>query len=169
MAVFPKITTETLPNGLQLAVVENHTLPIVSVRVGFAGGFFVDAPGKEGGWTVMMALLPEGSTTRKAAAVADATADYGTAINWSQNPNFLGAPTFATVRSAFQPVLEVMADIVMHPAFPADALRRVQGSKRRAARLPQQSARPQTLNAMLFGANHPYGRTTSEPKRRFAR
>ena len=38
VAVFPKITTETLPNGLQLAVVENHTLPIVSVRVGFAGG-----------------------------------------------------------------------------------------------------------------------------------
>jgi Predicted Zn-dependent peptidases len=158
--VFPKITTETLPNGVRLAVIENHTLPIVAVRVGFAGGFFLDAPGKEGGWTVMVALLQEGSTTRSGAAVAEAAADYGTAITWSPSVPFVGAPSFTTVRSAFRPMLELVADILMHPSFPVDAFPRVQGLQAaNATRLPQQSATVNLLNAKLYGANHPYGRS----------
>lgn len=159
LPVFPKITTETLPNGLRLAVIENRTLPIVAVRLGFAGGYFVDTPGKEGGWTLMTSLLPEGSTTRNAAAMAEAAADYGTTIDWSQSQFNSGAPTFTTVRSAFAPVLGLVADLLMHPAFPADAFRRVQGVQAAtAARLPQVTAAINLFNATLFGANHPYGR-----------
>src|SRR5260370_37777872 len=124
LPVFPKIPTETLPNGLQLAVIENHKLPIVAVRFGFADASFVDAPGKEGGWAMMMALLQEGSATRSAAAIAEAAADYGSTIVW--NPVFAGAPSFTTVRSAFQPVLAVVADLLMHPGLPADPVRRGQ-------------------------------------------
>lgn len=159
--VFPKIVTETLPNGIQLAVIENHTLPLVSVRFGFAGGFFLDAPGKEGGWTMMMTLLQEGSTTRNAAAVADATADYGTNLAWLGGAASAGAPGFTTVRSAFQPMLEIVGDLLMHPAFPADAFRRVQGLQAaNAARVPSQTAAVLVLSAMVYGANHPYGRSS---------
>lgn len=158
LPVFPKITTETLPNGLRLAVIENHRLPLVAVRFGFAGGSFVDAPGKEGGWTLMMALLQEGSATRNAAAVADAAADYGNTI-WSANPIFAGAPSFTTVLSAFQPVLEVVADVLMHPGFQPDAFQRVQGLRAaNAARVPQPTAASFLAYASLYGASHPYAR-----------
>ncbi len=106
---------------------------------------------------MMLALLQEGSSTRTATAVAAEAADYGTTIVW--NPLFDGAPSFTTVRSAFQPVLEVVADLLMHPGFPADAFRRLQGQRAATvARVPSQTAAALLVNATLYGASHPFGR-----------
>src|SRR4051812_43807601 len=70
--VVPTFTVDTLPNGLRFAVLENHEVPLVVVRIPVpAGGPFgvsyVDPIGKEGAWGMLQALLHEGTTTRTAA------------------------------------------------------------------------------------------------------
>jgi predicted Zn-dependent peptidase len=160
---FPKVVTQTLANGLRLAIVENHDLPIIAVRVGFSGGTFLDAPRKEGGWSLMLLALREGTTTRSGSSIAEAAADFGTNIVWSPFNPVLGAPSFTTVRAAFQPMLELVADMLVNPSFPADAVRRLQTAQATsAARLPQAAIATRIFSAQLYGADHPYARYSTD-------
>jgi predicted Zn-dependent peptidase len=45
---FPAMERRALDNGLQIAVIENHELPVVAVRVVIEGGAMIDPTGKEG-------------------------------------------------------------------------------------------------------------------------
>lgn len=161
--VFPKIVTQTLPNGLLLAIVENHELPIVAVRFGFRGGTFLDAPGKEGGWTLMLNSLREGTTSRTGPAIAERAADFGTPIVWSPAAPLLGAPSFTTVRSAFPPLIELVADMLVNPTLPADAVRRLQTAQAAGAARPSQGTlAARTFAAQLYGADHQYARFSTD-------
>jgi zinc protease len=153
----PNIVQQTLPNGIRLAVVENHLLPIVAVRVGSSGGAFLDTPGKEGAWQIMTSSLREGTTTHNLTAIADAAADLGTTILWTPS----GFPYFTTVRSGWEPSLNIVGDMLVHPAFPEDAFKRLQ-STQAAAKPNQRAVAQRTLNGVLFGAAHPFGRSVSE-------
>jgi zinc protease len=155
---FPKIVTQTLPNGLRMAVIENHELPLVAVRFGFLGGSFLDAPGKEGGWELMINALREGTTMRSGSNIAEAFADLGTSFDWGAPPAS-GAPTFTTVTSAWQPALKVVAEILMYPSFPADAVNRLQTAQANAASRPRPEQLPlRIVSAALYGRDHPHTR-----------
>jgi zinc protease len=159
---FPKINTQTLPNGMRLAVIENHELPLVAVRFGFLGGPFLDAPGKEGGWELMMNALREGTTMRSASSIADAFADLGTTIDWSavgMSPSN-GAPSFTTLKSAWQPALRLVAEILTYPSFPTEAVNRLQAAQANAASRPRQDQVPlRVISPVLYGGDHQYTRT----------
>ena len=156
--VFPKITTLTLSNGLQLAVVENHELPIVAVRVGFLGSAFLDPPGKEGAWVLMMSAMREGTSSRSASAISDAAADLGTTILSSSPVVSLASMSFTTVTSAWRPALDLLADIVIHPSFPVNGLKRLQGVQAASARPAPGPLAFRILSTKLFGSDHPYAR-----------
>jgi zinc protease len=159
--VFPKINVQTLPNGMRLAVIENHTLPIVTVNVGLLGGPFLDPPGKEGAWALMLNALREGTTSRSASEIADAAADIGTSFSWG--PTAASAnPGFTTIKSAWQPALMLVADMLMNPTFPPDAVARVQAAQVVGARPTQGSLPGRVATAELFGSNHLYARILTD-------
>ena len=136
---FPKIVTQTLPNGLRLAVIENHELPLVAVRFGFLGGSLLDAPGKQGGWELMMNALRAGATMSSAGSIADACADLGTPFDWGPvgAGATSGAPAFTTITSAWQPALKLVAEILMYPSFPAAAVIRLQAAQANTVSRPR--------------------------------
>src|SRR3982751_6826221 len=80
--VAPMIVTQTLPNGLRLAVVENHELPLVAVRMAVLGGPAVEPQGKEGLWNLMMLSLREGSTAHSGTAITDSLSILGSSMAW---------------------------------------------------------------------------------------
>jgi zinc protease len=162
---FPKITTQVLPNGLRLAVVENQGVPVVAVRVGLQGGSILDVPGKEGSWVLMLNSLREGTTTRTAAEIRDAAADLGTSIT-VQSP--IG---FTTARSMWQPALELLADQLQHPTFPIEGVARAQAAlASTAGQVSAQGKAQRLLNAQLFGPDHPNARfNTDSSVRRITR
>lgn len=160
---FPKIATRTLSNGLRIAVIENHELPIVAVRVGFSGGSFLDAPGKEGQWALMTAALREGTTTRSSDSIGNQLADLGTSVVWPVTDPFLGNPSFTTIRSAWLPALGLVADMLMNPSFPADRVARLQANQAAAAARPSQGTMQTRVTVTnLFGPAHPYARFPSD-------
>jgi len=161
----PTWTKSTLSNGAQLIVAEKHDLPLVSVTVNFVGGRaqFED-PAKIGVGQFTAQMLSEGTTTRTGDQLADAQQLLGTSIGTS-----IGAETgsigFTALSSKLAPALDLLADMMLNPTFPADALERRRGQTLVA--LTQAKDQPNTIAnnvfaKVLYGSDHPYGRVTTE-------
>lgn len=105
---FPKSQTTTLPNGLRVVTVEDHSVQVVAVRAVLSVDETADPPGKEGLYQVMLNSLREGTTTRNAAQLAEASARAGTPVS----------PTsFTTTPAGFDASLKLMSEMLMHPSF----------------------------------------------------
>ena len=153
---FPKLDSRTLPNGLQVTIVENHELPVVAVRAVIEGGALVDPGGKEGLYTLVTGMLREGTTSMSADQLAEAFADLGNSVN----------PTgFTTITRNLDRSLELMGDMLMHPAFPQPAIDRQKANTitniQRAKEQPLFVAQ-RLFTTMLYGAGHPYQRAATE-------
>ena len=153
---FPKLDSRTLPNGLQVTIVENHELPVVAVRAVIEGGALVDPVGKEGLYTLVTGMLREGTTSMSADQLAEAFADLGNSVN----------PTgFTTITRNLDRSLELMGDMLMHPAFPQPAIDRQKANTitniQRAKEQPLFVAQ-RLFTTMLYGAGHPYQRAATE-------
>ncbi|HEY4306868.1 MAG TPA: pitrilysin family protein [Gemmatimonadaceae bacterium] len=150
---FPHVVSHTLPNGLHLYVVEDHSTQVVAVRAAFAIDSTFDPPGKEGLYQVTLGALREGTTLRTTAQLADASARIGTAVS----------PTaFTTVPAAFEQALSVMGEMLMHPSFEATAIDRRKASV--AATFRTLNARAATparalLYSLLDGRDDPLARS----------
>jgi zinc protease len=150
--VFPKIETRTLPNGLVVHIVENHALPLVAVRAVIQSGSLIDPAGKAGLFTLDTLLVRDGTTKMSGDDLSSAIDELGAPIT----------PTrFTTVSAQLEPSLTLMADMLMRPTFPADAI------ERRKAQLTAALQRDEGVssviglrifNSLLFGGEHPFAR-----------
>lgn len=158
--VVPPIVTRQLANGLKIVVVEQHELPLADVILQVRTGGESDPAGRPGAASLTSSMLMEGTTTRSSLQIDDQQAYLGVSINtgsgWEQSTATLHAPT-AQLDSA----MTLLADIVLHPAFPAADLDRVR--KTRLTALQQQRDRgpaiaDRAFAAALYGSDNPYGR-----------
>ncbi|MGZ8415069.1 MAG: M16 family metallopeptidase [Gemmatirosa sp.] len=152
----PAIETRTLSNGITVAVLENHEIPVVRVSALIDARGLLDPQGKEGVGALTFGMLGEGTKTRTAEQLADAFAALGTTVS----------PTgFLTITRNVDPALELMRDQLWEPAFPQAALDRLRANQvaslRRAKDQPTYLAGRVLANA-LYGNGHPYERTTTE-------
>ena len=153
----PAIQMRTLKNGIKVAVLEQHELPVVSVRVVVDAQALLDPPGKEGVAGFTSQMLAEGTTARTADQLAEAFADLG---------NTVRPDGFTTVTANLDSSLVLLADMLLHPAFPQSSLDRIRQNSlaalKRSRDQPNFLARRVFVNA-VWGAGHPYERTTTEP------
>jgi zinc protease len=165
--VVPTFTVDTLPNGLRFAVLENHEVPIVVVRIpvpasGPFGISYVDPAGKEGAWGMLQALLHEGTTTRTAAQIRDEIEDLGLDASDPVAPIF-GAFSFNASRSTWQDGVALYGDMLMNGAIPADAFKRLQESYATGVFGRPSGPRQAQMAAMraTFGQSSPFARFPS--------
>jgi zinc protease len=152
----PAMQMRTLKNGIQVGVLEQHEIPLVAVRVVVDAAPVLDPAGKEGVAALTAAMLSEGTTTRTADQLAEAFADMGNGVT----PN-----GFTSLTTNVDSSLALLADMLLHPAFPAASLERLRQNNlaniKRLKDNPQYLARRVETN-VLWGAGHPYERTVSE-------
>jgi zinc protease len=159
--VYPTFTLDSLANGLRFAVVENHELPLVSVQTGFAGvgplgSSFLDTPDKLGGWSVMLTMLREGTSTRTLAQITDEALDLGTTMQWPGAPAF-SPPAFRAARSTWKPSLALLADALMNPSFPEASFTRLKAQiATNLDRIPPTTIANRILYGRLYGGEGPY-------------
>jgi zinc protease len=154
--IFPKAQSRTLANGIPVVVLEDHASPVVSVVA------IVDVPtrlepeGKTGITAALGAMLSEGTTSMTADQLANAFADLG---------NRVSATGFYTITANADRSIALMADQLMHPSFPEDALVRVKANQltalTRAKESPYYLASRAFAN-VVYGQKHPYARSASE-------
>ncbi len=148
-----------LANGLAVYYTARPNMPIVSARLVIRSGSDqnpLDRPGLAG---FTAALLTEGTATRSALQVADEAAQLGTALTTSSSMDAMSASVTALTRN-FPAALNLLSDVILHPAFPAEEVERQR--KSRLASLTNQRANPSivatnVMNAAIFGPKHPYG------------
>jgi zinc protease len=151
----------TLPNGLTLILNERRGLPIVSASLVLRTGSDANPAGKPGLANFVAAMLDEGTSTRNALQLADETARLGATLNTGSSMDAT-AITARSLSKNFAATLELVADVALRPAFPADEIERQRAA--RLAQLVQQRDNPgqvatQVTSVALYGSRHPYGYT----------
>ncbi|MGH7619508.1 MAG: M16 family metallopeptidase [Gemmatimonadaceae bacterium] len=153
---FPKVQTRTLPNGMTVEIVENHSLPLVAVRTVIEGGALLDPQGKEGLYALDIALLRDGTTSMNGVELAQALDELGATVT----------PTsFTTITGELDKALPLMGDMLMHPTFAPDAVDRRKAALKSTLQRAEGDANAvanRLLNTILFGPEHPFGRAATQ-------
>jgi zinc protease len=105
-----------LPNGLKLAVIERHELPIIGVRLVVQSGAEADPASLPGTAQMVASLLNQGTTKRSAQEIARTIDQIGgtveTGADWD---NSFVAVSVLTDRTEL--AFEMVSDMVIHPSF----------------------------------------------------
>jgi zinc protease len=161
----PPLQRFTLSNGLPVMLVEKHGVPIVQVNLVARAGSVLDPAGKVGLASVAADMMDEGAGSRSALELADAVEFLGVQLSTGASLHSLEVGLHAPV-SKLEAALDLMADVALRPTFPQDELERLRA--RRLTALGQRRDQPRSIAGVLFdrtlfGAEHPYGRGTSDP------
>ncbi|HET9526574.1 MAG TPA: pitrilysin family protein [Pyrinomonadaceae bacterium] len=154
-----------LSNGLTLVVVEDRRLPLVSYRLAFRVGGAFDPPGLPGLTDLLAGLLPEGTASKTSREIADEVARMGASLSAGANSDY--TIVAASALSQFNDrILELMADVVLHPSFPENEVELAKRNTKESLR--QQRAQPSFLasemvSRVMFG-DHPYSVVAPTPE-----
>ena len=153
--------TATLPNGLTLVLSERRGMPVVAGNLVFRTGSDANPVEKPGLASFVAAMLDEGTATRNSLQIADEVARLGASLGTNSTMDAMGV-TGSSLTKNFPALLDIVADVALHPAFPQAEIERQRAS--RLAQLVQQRENPgqlaaQVTAAALYGPRHPYGYT----------
>lgn len=161
--VFPPVERTTLSNGMRVTLARRTTIPVVRVLMSFDAGLAADANvlegrAKPGTTALMLGLLDEGAGKRSGVEIAAAKERLGAGIG---TPASLDRTRLSldALKPNLAASLDLFADIVRRPTFPAAELERVRGQA--LAGIAQELSDPggiarRTLPALLWGPTHPY-------------
>ncbi len=159
---FPEIQEFRLANGLDVYLVENHEVPVVSVQLVVKAGTMDERYLAD----FTAAMLAEGTKSRPKAAIDDAIEQVGgeLASNAGVHTSQIDV---RTLRRDLELGLGLLADEAMNPAFPDAALEKLKKQAKTALDLAK--SQPAELAETLFGMvaypdGHPYGRPFAKPE-----
>ena len=160
----PAPTETKLANGLQLVIVKDTRLPIVSFRLAFRGGDSSDPADVPGLSDMMSHLLSEGTANRTSLQIAEQVERLGATLSASSASDY--AAVAASALSLYvDEILELMADVILQPSFPQNEIDLARENTKQM--LIQQRAQPNFLAServasVMFG-QHPYARISPTP------
>jgi len=144
-----------LPNGLTLLVVEKHEAPVVAMTLLVKHGATSDPSDRRGIALLTGRLLTEGTRQRSGDQIAERRAALGGEFVADVGFDFTTLD-WAVLKEDLTPAVELLADIVQHPIFPAKEVER-----ERKATLADLQAKtavpPQALLLRHFFGTGPYG------------
>ncbi|MDP8215051.1 MAG: pitrilysin family protein [Candidatus Euphemobacter frigidus] len=146
-----------LENGLTVLIREDHSLPLVSVRMVFEGGVLAEKESDNGISQLVSRLLLKGTRERPALSIAREIEDYGGTISTYSARNSFGC-SLEVLSDRIGPALEVLSDVVRNAAFPEEEIKKERLILLAAIRAESDDPRAlagRLLRKLLFG-DHPY-------------
>ena len=182
----PRPVDRTLSNGLKPVILESNRTPSISLSIAIPSSRLRDPEGMPGVAEATAAMMTMGTTTRSARQISEALADIGATVSFGGGgggggrgggggaaAGDEGAITVSALAEDFDQALAIMADILLHPTFPADELEKWKNRQR--SLLEQQRSNPATLaNEKLLQVLYPddsrrFTRLTAESLNRITR
>jgi len=164
----PKATEMKLDNGLTVLVLEDHRLPLVTVRLLILGaGALNDPPDLPGLANVTAAMLREGTAKRSSKQIAEESEQLGAGINatapWASETTTFTASGLSDNASQW---VALAADVLLNPSFPESELNKLK--QRMRVQLQQQRSTPfflmqERFNRAVYG-DHPAAVTSPTPE-----
>lgn len=151
-----------LDNGVVLLCKPAHTSPAVAISLSLRAGSIADPAALPGATWLLSRVIDRGTATRSAAEIAEELDSRGITLTIiiTRHLFSLGCRCLA---EDFEPVLSLLADIVMSPSLPEQEIATRKGEVITSIR--QDDDNPairanETLMALLYPDGHPYGRRT---------
>ncbi len=153
---------QQLPNGLTVVHVPRSGLPLVSATLVVRAGLDRNPAERPGLASFTAAMLNQGSSERSAADLVDAVAQLGASLAVDFGAEDVRI-TIAAMAARLPAALALVADMVLRPTFPAEALARLK--QQRTAALERQRSNPASIadslaRAAFFGPAHPLGQSS---------
>ena len=149
----------TLANGLKVFVVKNTKLPRVSFTLVFDRDPILE--GDKAGLSTFIGDMMMGGTKNRTKDQLDQEIDFiGASLSASAT-----SVSVSSLKKHQGKVLELMADVLFNPVFPAAELEKLK--KQSLTGLATTKDDPQAISsrlsrAVLYGKNHPYGESQTE-------
>jgi len=167
----PKPQRFTLNNaagagGARVLVIEDHTLPLITISVSVRAGSLFEGPDKRGVASMTAGLLADATTSRSYDELNLETARIGASLGAGADAE-RATVSVSGLAEDTDKLITLLADVLMHPAFPQDRLDKAK-FQAKAARAQQQTNAQflagQLTREVLYGASTPYGRPTPAPE-----
>ena len=145
-------------NGLKVLLKEDHRLPFVQMRAMFQGGVLAEKMVSCGITQLMSKLLVKGTTSQTGQQIAEEIENVGGGIDAYGGNNSFGV-TLEVMSDDIMLGVNQLADVLLNPSFPAEALERQREVQMAALRAQEDKPLQKTFRLMresLFGA-HGYG------------
>ncbi len=146
------------PGGLKAWLVEEPSIPFVSLELRFRGGASLDLPGKRGATNLMVGLLEEGAADMDARGFAEATEALAARFDYDASDDAVSISASFLTENRDEAVALLRASLV-EPVFDAASLERVRAqvvSGIRSDLVDPDEIVGAAFDAMVF-PNHPYG------------
>ena len=151
-----------MKNGIPLNIIRAGSQEVVRFDVLIGAGQWHQTQALQAMFTNRM--LREGTETMTSARIAEKLDYYGAWLELSSSPN-CGFITLYSLNKYLPQTLAIIADMLMHPAFPEKELEVVLETNRQQFMV--NSSRVEVIarkhfNRALFGEQHPFGRYAEE-------
>ena len=150
------------PGGIEAWLVEDHTVPVISVEFSFAGGAAGDPAGKEGRANLAADLLDEGAGDLDAQAYAKRLQDNAITVRFEADSDDFKCG-LRTLSEHADTAFDLMALALTRPRFDPEAVARIRAAV--ISDIRQGEADPTRVARNAFYAQvfpgHPYGRDDS--------
>ena len=163
----PTIVERTYPNRMRVALVPFSATPTARIELVVRAGISDESPSRPGVAQIVAQFLSEGTRSRSADQIAQLVSDLGAlgasiSVNTDSRETVLGVDVLPESAPS---MIELLADMVRHPAFDAAALERLKSNAGR--RLQLQRTRADWLaasrtNSLLFPDNPADRRPTEQ-------
>lgn len=156
---FPTVETATLSNGIKVHLARRTGLPTLRLALSFDAGKAADPKDAQGTHALTLAMLKEGTARRTSIQIAEEQERLGAAISVGASLDRTTVSLYALTPN-LAPSLDLLADVVLRPAFDAKELERVRAGMLNA--IAQERTDPRglarrTFFPMIYGPDHPYG------------
>ena len=160
----PKIEKSKLSNGLEVWLVKQNELPIVSMNMVFKSGTTNDPQGLSGLGGTTAALLDDGTKTRSAVDIANQVQSIGAQLSAGSGIDSANI-RMLTLTKNFDKALDIYADVIQNADFPEQEVSTFRN--RALVSLKQRRDNANAIsnlvyNRILYGDKHPYGVALSE-------
>jgi zinc protease len=147
----------TSPGGITAWLVEEHSIPFMSIEIRFRGGASLDAPGKRGAINLMTGLLEEGTGDLDARAFAQRSEELAADFGFDVYNDSLAISASVLTENRTE-ALDLLRTALVEPSFSQPDIDRVKGQV--ASILRSDSTDPNSIaneafDTLAFG-DHPY-------------
>ena len=156
---WPAVEHAALSNGIPVVFARRADVPAVRVAVNFDAGNAADPRNALGTQAFMLGMLDEGTDKYNSVEIAEAKENLGASIGASPSMDRSNIYLSALAPN-LGPSIDLLADIVRHPAFAAAEVDRVRAQQ--LSSIAEEAKQPvgialRMLPPIIYGKQYPYG------------
>jgi len=122
------VITKTLSNGLRLALLPDHRVPLIHFQAAAGAGLLSETPANNGLNQLLASTITKGTLSRSAEDIAMELESLGASISAATGNNALLVQASGLAADALT-ILDIFTDVLINPSFPTEAIEREKASQ----------------------------------------